>query len=157
MFSHHLKPALRLLMFVLSWLPLITPSMAISAEPNANQSKSTPTAQTFVTSHYASLARRSGDHHSLHGTIEPWAVFPKNPAKINEVRVLIRKYVQRGSVEELPSRNRPEFGGVLLWKIWTDKEEAFRLNATFGPDLGKHSRIRSRTVADPGEGHLDLG
>ena len=77
----------------------------------------------------------------LHSTIKPWAVFPKNPEKVNEVRILIRKHIQRGSVEELPSQNRPEFGGVLLWKIWADEEEALRLNATFGPDVGMHNRI----------------
>ena len=140
MFFHHLKGALRLLSFVLFCISIIIPSMAI---PNANQDRSRPTAPNFATTHNASLTDRSADHHSLHGTIEPWAVFPKNPAKVNKVRVLITKYIQRGSVEELSSRNRPEFGGVLLWKVWTDKEEALRLNATFGPDVGMHDCIRS--------------
>jgi len=71
----------------------------------------------------------------LAGQLTEYAVFPVEPNRSESIRLKIQFFVKRGSFHEIPSRNRPEFGGVLCWSLTADEDEARQLKEALGSDV----------------------
>lgn len=97
-----------------------------------------PTVATSGQTPPASIAlpsNASADSHLLGGQLTEYTVFPVKPNKSELIRRKIKFFVKRGSFREIPSRNRPEFGGVLCWSLTADEDEAKQLKEELGLDV----------------------
>jgi len=126
MFQQHSKNALFLLFFTLVLFPSIIASITI---PTAATSGQTPPGLMTLPS------GASADSHLLAGQLTDYAVFPVEPNKSELIRQKIKFFVKRGSFYEIPSRNRPEFNGVLCWSLTADEDEAKQLKEALGWDV----------------------
>lgn len=126
MFQQPSKNALYLLVITLVLFPSIIASITI---PRAATSSQT------LPGSITSPSDASADSHLLGGQLTEYAVFPVKPNKSELIRQKIRFFVKRGSFYEIPTRNRPEFGGVLCWSLTADEDEAKQLKEALGSDV----------------------
>lgn len=126
MFQQQSKSALCLLSITSVLFPSIIASITI---PTAATSGQTPQGSI------ASAPNTSADSHLLAGQLIEYAIFPIEPHKSALIRQKIEFFVKRGSFYEIPSRNRPEFDGVLCWALKADEGEANQLKEAFGSDV----------------------
>lgn len=65
-----------------------------------------------------------------------YTVYPKSPEKIADISRKIEAIVKTGFWELIKSPSRPEWHGVLFWSLTTEDDEARRLKAALGSDVG---------------------
>lgn len=126
MFRKHSNNALHLLLIALVLFPGIIASTTIPTIVTSDQ-----TAPASI----ALPSNASADSRLLGGQLTEYAVFPVKPNKSDLIRLKIRFFVKRGSFREIPSRNRPDFGGVLCWSLTADQDEAKQLKEALGSDV----------------------
>ena len=71
------------------------------------------------------------------GEMQRYVVYPKKTGKpiIDLVRDRLALYIRTGTYKTIPSKHRPEFDGILVWKVTTDEEEVEALQRSLGSDV----------------------
>lgn len=77
------------------------------------------------------------------GEIHKYALYPVKSGKvvIDSVRDKLARYIKSGTYRPIPSRHRPEYDGVLVWKVTTNEKEAEALQRSLGSDVKLYRRL----------------